>query len=307
MFSELRIENFAIIDNLDLSLKPGLITFTGETGAGKSIIIDAVETLLGGRAESVMVRSGAERAYIEATFHIPPQVRDLVHTILKSEDLLDDPDYLILGREIRTNGRNLARVNGRTVSAGLLRQISEHLVDVHGQSEHLSLFKVRQHLALLDRYAGDEQILQAYSEVYQQLEIIQRNLKELRRSERESAHLADLLTHQINEIDTARLKPDEDEDLKSERARLANAENLASLVQSALVALDEGTPETPAAIDLFGRVVDTVNDINKIDPSLSTVSIEAQDMFERLSDLAGGLRAYSEGFEFNPKAPARQQ
>ena len=153
MLTELHIEDFAIIDNLDLQFGPGLVIFTGETGAGKSIIIDAVETILGGRADSTFVRSGSERAIIEAVFHIPQAASSEILAILEREDLLDDPAYLSMGREIRVSGRNVARINGRSVNASLLREIGEYLIDLHGQSEHLSLLRVNQHLRLLDSYA----------------------------------------------------------------------------------------------------------------------------------------------------------
>jgi DNA repair protein RecN (Recombination protein N) len=300
MLSELKIENFAIIDKLDLSFKPGLTTFTGETGAGKSIIIDAVDTVLGGRAESTMVRSGSERALIEATFRVSPQVYTHIHEVLKQEELLDDPDYLILSREIRTNGRNNARINGRIVNLGLLRQISEHLVDIHGQSEHLSLLDVRHHQALLDRYAGVEDLYSTYTKVYKQLANVRRNLVELRRSESELARMTDLLQYQINEIQAARLEAGEEEDLRAERNRLSNAEELASLAQNALFLLDEGTPESPSTIDLFGNIMEAINNLAKIDPSLSGTLEEVQDIFEKLNDLAGVIRIYSEGIDFNP-------
>ena len=141
MLTELRIENFAIIDRLELHFRPNLITFTGETGAGKSIIIDAVETILGGRADTTFIRSGTDRANLEAVFRIPNANRSAIHVILDREDLQDDPDYIALGREIRASGRNVARVNGRSVNASLLRELGEFLVDVHGQSEHLSLLR----------------------------------------------------------------------------------------------------------------------------------------------------------------------
>ncbi|MCC6955322.1 MAG: AAA family ATPase, partial [Anaerolineales bacterium] len=154
MLSELHIENFAIIERLDLEFNPGLVTFTGETGAGKSIIIDAVETLLGGRAEAIQIRSGSERAVIEAVFTLPESIRPQIQAILEREELLDEPQTLSLAREIRQNGRNVARVNGRSVSTGMLREISDYLIDVHGQSEHLSLLHTNQHLNLLDRFAA---------------------------------------------------------------------------------------------------------------------------------------------------------
>jgi DNA repair protein RecN (Recombination protein N) len=228
MIVELRIENFAIIDHLELQLKPGLVTFTGETGAGKSIIIDAVETVLGGRADATMIRTGADRASIEVTFQVHPESRPALHEILEREELLDDPDYLTLGREIRANGRNVARINGRTVQVALLREIGEQIVDVHGQSEHLSLLRVREHQGLLDRYAGAGELFQSYSEIYQQLAATRRELKDLRQAESEAARRTDLLNYQINEIDGARLQPGEEEELRSERTRLANAESLAS-------------------------------------------------------------------------------
>lgn len=301
MLTELRIENFAIIDRLELQFKPGLITFTGETGAGKSIIIDAVETVMGGRAESTMIRSGAERANIEAVFHIPAEVRDQVHAILEREDLLDEANYLTLAREIRATGRNVARVNGRSVNVSLLKELGEHLIDVHGQSEHLSLLRVREHLGLLDRYAVSEQALRAYQETYRQLIAVRGELEELRQSEHEAARRTDLLTYQINEIAAARLQPGEEEELQAERTRLANAEELASLSQEALMALDEGTPDSPAAIDLLGQVVDALQGLIKLDPSMAQQTEQMQSIFDNLTELTMALRGYIEAIEFNPK------
>lgn len=301
MLTELRIENFAIIDRLELQLKPGLITFTGETGAGKSIIIDAVETVMGGRAESTMIRSGSERANIEALFHIPAEVRDQVQAILEREDLLDEANYLTLAREIRATGRNVARVNGRSVNVSLLKELGEHLIDVHGQSEHLSLLRVREHLGLLDRYAVSEQALIAYQETYRQLIAVRGELEELRQSEHEAARRTDLLTYQINEIAAARLQPGEEEELQAERTRLANAEELASLSQAALMALDEGTPDSPAAIDLLGQVVDALQGLIKLDPSMAQQTEQMQSIFDNLTELTMALRGYIEAIEFNPK------
>lgn len=301
MLTELRIENFAIIDRLELHLKPGLVTFTGETGAGKSIIIDAVETLLGGRVDSTMIRSGSKNASIEATFQVTPEVRENVHAVLKREELLDDPDYFTLGREIRSEGRSVARLNGRAVNVGLLRELGELVVDVHGQSEHLSLLRVREHLGLLDRYVGAEDLLLSYSITYRQLMSVRKEMQELRIAESEAARRIDLLTYQINEIESARLQPGEEEDLRSERTRLANAETLASLAQKALTNLDEGTPEAPSVVDLFGQVMDALQDLARIDPSHSGFVEDSQSTFSGLTDLARDLRSYFESIEFNPK------
>jgi DNA repair protein RecN (Recombination protein N) len=301
MLKDLRIENFAIIDKIDLQLQPGLITFTGETGAGKSILIDAVETLLGGRADATMIRSGCETAFVEGTFYLSPNIREPVQAILQRDELLDDPEYVSIAREIRLTGRNIARVNGRSVNATLLREIGEYLIDIHGQSEHLSLLRVAQHLGLLDSYAGVEDLLSAYRKTYHQLQSLRRELSDLRQAEREAARRIDTLTYQINEIESAHLKIGEEEGLKEERNRLANAEGLASLAQEALQALDEGTPDTPATIDLFGQAVHALNNLVRLDSSQAALNEQAQLLFDNFTDLVRELRAYLENIEFNPK------
>ena len=300
MLVELRIDNFAIIDQLEITFDPGLITFTGETGAGKSIIIDAVELLLGGRAEVSMIRSGAKRAMIEATFQIPTSSRDAIQTILEREDLIDDPEFFTIGREIRIGGRSVARINGRNVSAGLLKEIGELLVDLHGQSEHLSLLRVREHLNLLDRYAGDEKLRENYTRVYQNLVSVNRELTGLRQAESESARQIDVLNYQINEIEAARLESGEEENLISERNRLANAENLASSTQQALIKLDEGTPESPSVTDLLGQILDEIKEVSRIDASQTSLTESFQSTFSTLTDLSRELQNYFDGIEFNP-------
>jgi DNA repair protein RecN (Recombination protein N) len=307
MLTELHIQNFAIIDHLDLEFAPGLITFTGETGAGKSIIIDAVETLLGGKADATYVRSGAERAIVEGLFRIPEASRQAVIALLEREDLVDDTSYVTLAREIRLNGRSIARVNGRTMNTALLRELGEYLIDVHGQSEHLSLLRVNQHRGLLDSYArstlGSElsPAAERYQSTYRRYQTVRRELEELRQVERDSARRTDMLTFQINEIESARLRPGEEEDLRDERNRLANAEGLASSAQEALLVLDEGDPENPSADDLMGQVVHALTSLSRLDPSQTDLLDQASALHESMSDLAAELRTYLEGIEFNPK------
>ncbi len=301
MLTELRIDNFAIIDHLELSFTPGLVTFTGETGAGKSIIIDAVEILLGGRADVTMIRAEAERANVEGIFQIPQTVRSTITAILEREELLDNPETITLGREIRHNGRSIARVNGRNVNVSLLSELGEYLVDVHGQSEHLSLLRVRNHLGLLDAFANIDNELTAYSKTYSHLGAIRRELADLHQTESEAARRVDTLNYQINEIEAARLRPDEEEELRTEHNRLANAEGLASLAQEALQSLDEGIPKSPSTIDLFGQVVHALGGVTRLNSSQSSLEEQAQLLFDNLTDLARNLRYYLEGIEFNPK------
>jgi len=205
MLSELHIENFAIISHLDLHFDPGLNIFTGETGAGKSIIIDAVETILGSRADATMVRASADRAQVEASFEISNEMSQPVEEILEREGLQEETKLLTLGREIRNNGRSIARVNGRNVNVGVLSELSEYLVDVHGQSEHLSLLHVRQHLGLLDSYAHVEKELTEYQDAYYHLLQVRRELTDMHKAESDAARQIDLLKYQIDEIEAARL------------------------------------------------------------------------------------------------------
>ena len=301
MLTEIRIQDFAIIDHLSLRFDQGLIIFTGETGAGKSIIIDAVGTLLGSRADTTMVRSGAKYALVEGVFQIPERVRPQVHEILKKEDLLDEDEALVLGREIRLQGRSIARVNGRTVNLKILRELGEYLVDVHGQTEHLSLLRVRHHLELIDRFAGNEQPLADYQTTYKELLGVRRELDSLRQTEREAARRVDLLTYQIDEIESARLDPEEETTLRQERNRLANAESLANLTQEALHLLDEDDPETASAMDLIGKVGSALGKLADLDSSQGELNEKAQALSDGLSDLVLELRAYIETVEFNPK------
>ncbi len=301
MLSELHIENFAIIDRLDLRLGPGLVILTGETGAGKSIILDAVELLVGGRADTTVIRTEAETAIIEGVFKLVGAEKAAAHEVLKREDLLDEPDYVTLTREVRREGRNIARVNGRTVGVSLLKELGACLIDIHGQSEHLSLLNEKAHLGLLDRYADIAAPLAAYRETYQKLQAVRRELAELRAAQKDAERRAEMLTYQAEEIEAARLKPGEDLELKQERDRLANAETLATLAQEALIAIDEGTSESPAATDLFGQAAHALEALSRIDKSKSEIAAQAALLLENLADMARDLRGYLEEVEFNPK------
>mgnify|MGYP001004918104 FL=1 len=301
MLEELHIENFAIIHKLEVHFKDGLVIFTGETGAGKSIILDAIDALVGGRVDAESVRSGADRAILEAVFKIPVQTQREVIEVLKREDLFEGESFLTLGREIRGEGRSIARVNGRSVNVGLLKELGRFLVDIHGQSEHLSLLDERSHLNLLDRYASVSEDLASYRTVYHQLNEIRKELKNLRDLENESARRIELLTFQAQEIEAAQLKEGEEEELEQERSRLANAEVLTNSAQQALMLLDEGSPDTSSAIDLIGQASQLLASLARIDPSQQELAGQVEMLNDQLTELNRDLRGYLDEIEFNPR------
>ncbi len=301
MLTELRIQNFAIIDKLDLKLGPGLVILTGETGAGKSIILDAVEMLIGGRADATVVRAESDAAYVEGVFKLQGPEKEAVNEILKREELLDDPNYVTLAREVRREGRNVARVNGRTVGVSLLKEIGASLVDIHGQSEHLSLLDPRAHLGLLDRYADIARPLSDYRQTYHKLLTVRKELNEIRQAQADADRRVEMLTFQAEEIEAAKLKPGEDVELKKERDRLANAESLAQYAQHALEVLDEGSQESSAASDLVGQAAQALAGLAKIDKAQEELADQAAALEDSLADVVRSLRDYLDEIEFNPR------
>ena len=301
MLTELHIQNFAIIDKLDLRFNSGLIILTGETGAGKSIILDAVVMLIGGKADTTFVRADSDTAFVEAVFQLTGPEKEAVNFILSREELMDDPNYVTLMREVRKEGRSVARINGRTVNVGLLKELGALLIDIHGQAEHLSLLDPRAHLGLLDRYAEVAQPLGSYRHTYQSLLNLRRELIDLRKAQSDADRRIEMLTYQAEEIESARLKPGEDDDLRKERDRLANAESLAQNAQEALAVLDEGSPDMPAATDLIGQAAQALAALAKIDAGQTELANQAELMLDTISDVIHSLRDYLEEIEFNPK------
>lgn len=301
MLNELRIENFAIIQQLELKFNAGLIIFTGETGAGKSIILDALEAVIGGKTDATNVRSGADRASVEAVFSIPAENRSIIMDLLSREDLLEEGDTVIFSRELRKEGRSTCRINGRAVSLNLVKELGAYLVDIHGQSEHLSLLNVREHINLLDRYAQDSTELQDYQKAFHKLNEIRRELASLRSAEKDAQSRTELLTFQANEIEAAKLQDGEEDELKLERNRLANAESLASLAQQALNTLDESSPESPSLSDQAGQVSQALSSLSRIDAGQVELAAQGQELVENISDLIHSLQGYLDGIEYDPK------
>ena len=301
MIKELRIENFAIIDQLELVFGTGLTTFTGETGAGKSILLDAIEALIGGRAENTMIRADADRANLEVLFAIPAQHKEEILRLLEAEGLLENEEEILFNREIRRGGRNIARLNGRVVTVSLMREIGSYLVDIHGQSEHLSLLTVRQHLHLLDRFANNQEHLNNYRTIYRAVKKVQDDLAELRKAEQDAARQIDLLKYQIQEIEAAILQPGEEEVLRRELSRLANAEKLASLAQNAYALLEEDSPDSQSVSAMLGEVAKSVRSLAQIDHDLDNLVGQSETINSLIADTSRTLQDYIEKIEYNPK------
>ena len=306
MLAELRIRDLAIIDALDLAFGPGLNVLTGETGAGKSIIIDAVNLLLGDRASTEVVRAGAERTEVEGTFQFSASAAERLTSLLAENGLEGDtPDLLVLAREVRANGRSVARVNGRAVNSALLGEIGGLLVDVHGQGEHLSLLREREHVGLLDRYAGLQAQVAEVADLARRVRGLRRELDGLRQDERERARRIDLLTYQVQEIGAAKLQDGEPAELDAERRRLANAEQLAQLSAEALQLLQESDGERLAVLDAIGSIEQALSRLARIDPGVAPLAEQLEQAGALLDDLARELGRYGEEIEFNPRRLAQ--
>jgi DNA repair protein RecN (Recombination protein N) len=306
MLTELRIRDLAIIDALDLTFGPGFNVLTGETGAGKSIIIDAVNLLLGDRASPEIVRAGADRAEVEGVFQLAPAAVARLAPRLAEHGLEGDAaDILILARDVRANGRSVGRVNGRAVNSALLSEVGGLLVEVHGQGEHMALLHEREHAGLLDRYAGLHAPVAELADLARRVRAVRRELEGLRQDERERARRIDLLTYQTQEIRAAKLQEGETEELEAERRRLANAEQLAQLSAEALQLLQESDGEQMAVVDALGSVEQALSRLARVDPTTAPLAEQLEQAAALLDDLARELGRYREEIEFNPRRLAQ--
>ncbi len=302
MLTELTITDFAIIDKLTLKFAPGFNVLTGETGAGKSIILDAVSLLLGGRAAGDAIRSGASMAVVEGIFTLPEgATRDRIAAILTREELEGEmPDTLLLSREVRRGSRNVCRVNGRTVTLNLLQEIGEGLVDIHGQSEHLTLLKPASHLGLLDRYGGLVKQRLEFTKLAEKNNKVRAELRNLLSNEEVLKQRAEMLTYKANEIVAAKLKPGEDDDLRDEARRLANAEQLAALVHEAYQAIQGAEEGQLPATDLLSEAAGALARLARIDPGAQDLADLAETLSIQVEEMGRSLADYKESIEFDP-------
>ncbi|HEX6797276.1 MAG TPA: DNA repair protein RecN [Ktedonobacterales bacterium] len=341
MLIELTITNFAIIDHLRLDLDAHLNIFTGETGAGKSILVDAISALVGERVTAEVVRSGAERAVVEGVFdvsgllpasasrsrsrangarHPLPAARSNGDSETTGADEEDDeassesfaaalaelgiePEdaTLILAREILANGRGLARINGRAVPISTLQRLGRFLVDIHGQSAHLELLRPDQHVYYLDRYAGTVELREQVAALVAEWRAARRELERLRRDEREIERRIELLRYQVEEIEAARLRPDEQQELEVERRRLANAERLGELSAAVHTALSgDAETDVTGAADLIAGAQQALAELLRLDDSLAEQGAALDQALYLLQDVAAGVRDYADEVAADP-------
>ncbi|MBN1488257.1 MAG: DNA repair protein RecN [Anaerolineae bacterium] len=306
MLRELHIKDFAIVDELHLVLEPGFCILTGETGAGKSILLDAISLLLGGRADTSAIRAGASRARVEGLFNVSASQQATIGSVLEREGLEgDSPGTLWLSRELRRSGRTVARVNGSVVSVSVLREVAQGLVDIHGQSEHLSLLRISEHLKLLDRYADLDALRAQVAGVVRQLQKVRQTLRTLRQGERDRMQRIDLLKFQVQEIRSASLRPGEKDELEVELIRLSNAEKLSSSVSNLLAILEEGLGEGAPVLDLLGKAQRELIGVVRVDSSLEPQAEVLESVGYQLEDFTNTLRDYLVEIEFNPKRLAK--
>lgn len=296
MIVELRIRDFAVIEELSVPLSPGLNVVTGETGAGKSIVVDALGLLVGGRASSSSVRAGRRRAVVEGVVDL--KGLDRVAHRLTSLGLGGDEDaHLLLRREVRAEGRSRSWINDSPATAGALRQVGEALVDIHGQHEHQRLLSGDFQQQVLDEFGGCAEVAEAVAEAFRRAAELRERLNRAESRRRELESRADFLRFQLDEIDGAKLEPGEEERLRVETARLANAETLAreSGALHELLHAGEG-----AVADRLADATARVRRMAETDPSLTALVAALDDAYHRVTDAAGELATYGDGIEHDP-------
>ncbi|MEG7356489.1 DNA repair protein RecN [Bacillus vallismortis] len=297
MLAELSIKNFAIIEELTVSFERGLTVLTGETGAGKSIIIDAISLLVGGRGSSEFVRYGETKAELEGLFLL--ESGHPVFDVCAEQGIDVSDEMIIMRRDISTSGKSVCRVNGKLVTIASLREIGRLLLDIHGQHDNQLLMEDENHLQLLDKFAGAEaeSALQTYQEGYQRYMKLLKKLKQLSESEQEMAHRLDLIQFQLEEIESAKLELNEDEQLQEERQQISNFEKIYESLQNAYNALRS----EQGGLDWVGMASAQLEDISDINEPLKKLSENVSNSYYLLEDATFQMRNMLDELEYDPE------
>ena len=298
MLRTLHIENVAVIETADVDFGGGLHVLTGETGAGKSIVIDAISAILGERTPREVIRTGAAKAFVSAVFDGVPELAWF------AENGVDyDPEALLVQREIFPDGKNSCRVNGRPVTVTLLRRLGLQLINIHGQHDSQRLFDEANHLIYLDAFAHDEALLEAYGAAFSKAQALRREIDRLDMDEAEKARLVETLEYQIGEIERAELRPGEDEELEARRKLLQNAEKLSDALEAAAAALygDEDSDGAAALLaqaeKALSRVKSVSDDVAALHQKVTELVYAAQDAAEEARDVRDELTYSAEELE----------
>jgi len=295
MLTELRIKNFAIIESLSLPLAKGFNVLSGETGAGKSIIVGALSLLLGERASADLIRTGAERASVEGVFDVAE--RPEIASLLDEHGIDADEPLVVLKREIASSGRTRAWVNGSAVSATLLAEIGRHLVNLHGQHEAQTLIDADSQRRILDIFASASEVAAQVQAAHEELSRARRDIADLLRRKAEAERRADYLRHVAKEIEDAKLTEGEDTRLEDEARRLENAEELRSLASGIASAID-GDDE--AVLTLLGGIERQLSNIQRIDPTLARLQELYDSAYYNLEAIARELEEYESSVDLDP-------
>lgn len=300
MLRLLKITNFAIIDDLEISFGAGLNVLTGETGAGKSIIFDALNLTLGARAGGDLVRGGAKEAVVESLFEIPDTAGGIsARSLLEEAGVeVEDGGELIVRRRVAEAGRSRIYLNGVLGTASLLSQVGERLVNIHGQHAHQSLLRTAGHLGLLDDFAETSGARAALGEMVREMNIVEEKLSSHREGVRERAHRADLLRFQVEELEKAALRAGELAEIEAELPRLRNAGRLTEGAASLYERLYESEG---AVVEKTGEIQRELEGLAGLDESLASLAEEAASAQAQLENLADAIRDYAEGIEHNPE------
>ncbi|OGW07787.1 MAG: DNA repair protein RecN [Nitrospinae bacterium RIFCSPLOWO2_12_39_16] len=295
MLKELRIKNYAIIDELSIDFKAGLNILTGETGAGKSIIIESLGLILGERASDESIRSGEDSAAVEAVYDIS-KIKNIKEKLSES-GIETENNELIIRRQISRSGKNRSYINNSAVNLSLLKDIGDMLVDIHGQHEHQTLLHPENHSIVLDLFGNILPLREKCRENYSNLQNLQREVNELINKERERVQKIDLLNFQKEEIDKAELNTDEDEELKREKNLIQNAERLHRYATESYDILysSEGS-----VTEKLNTVITAIGELSRIDSSTEKILNDGREVLFQIEDLASRIRDYSDKIEFNP-------
>lgn len=300
MLKELSIHNIALIDHQSIAFFGGFSVLTGETGAGKSIIIEALNFVLGERASRELVKSGEEKASVEATFTL--LAGEPVFEVLQEQGIDCEENELTLYREFSISGKNVCRANGTLINAGALKLIGDALVDIHGQHAHQSLLDEKKHIGLLDRFAGKEalDVKSRVAEAYHRASESRRLLSAAQFNEQERTRRIDLLTYQIKEIDAANLTIGEEEQLEEQRGLLQNAQAVMEGLEGANAALSGDEAENGGALASFSVALHMLDSIARLSADYQQLSEKLHALYYDLEDASYTLRDYRTDFSFEP-------